>query len=131
MSTLGKLTPHQRATALTVLRKLAPPLRPAPGTGLNERYVVARAKATIPNPYGAANSPAAPPAGYGVLVYEVGNATALAHLVRKGYLSELVRHRMNVWQTFYVPTTEGLAWFRRAQAREIAAREEAPMAHAH
>ena len=126
-TTLGKLTPHQRATALTVLRKLAPPLRPADDAPTLERYVVGRKKVTIPSPYGAANSPAAPPLGVGVLVYEVGNEGALNRLRMKGYIAAVVRHRGTVWQTFYEITPEGLAWFRRAQAREIAAREEAPV----
>lgn len=125
MNALGKLTPHQRATALSVLRKLAPPLSGAVDGPVSERYAVARVKVRVPHPY---TNGRTRPAGVGVHVYEVGSAGALNRLRMKGYLEELVR--TDGWateQTFYAPTLEGLAWFRRAQAREIAKREEAPM----
>ena len=117
MSELKALTPSQRSLADLALRRLAPPLNPAPGAATYEQYVVARAVKTVPSPYGAANSPLAP-RGVGVIVHEVGSASTLARLEAKGHLTSFTRIRLTVVQRFYVPTDEGLAWFRRRQAAE-------------
>lgn len=112
MTALGKLTPHQRSTAQQVLRHLAPPLHPAPGVHPYERFVVARAKATIPSPFGTADWPAAPPLGTGVKVAEVGCEGALNRLRMKGYLAAHVTRRGATYQTFYAATEAGVAWYR-------------------
>lgn len=113
---LARLTPHQHAHAMYCLRRLRPPTRPHDGYVHSDTFVVARSKRTVPAPTDRSTT--------GCVVHEVGSATALQHLARKGYLQPVVERRGSVEQTFYAVTQAGLDWYARQLERAARAAEQ-------